>query len=212
DRELPIPANEAASLKIELAGEQNNLHLVVDDQRLDRGSSERNVFRTALQAGHHSFFVRVANVASHAEDTKAQDFQLKFSLGPRPTCTFQARLDYPEGPITVEGSAGLYADILSLYSDDWNLAVDISELELGAGPGHFTTTGKGFTAYRVELDLETNSDPGNAHGWHNGELTMQEILASDLGFPERRAMLRLVGQFKAQQIDTDGPTLKVEGQ
>ncbi|HLQ84625.1 MAG TPA: hypothetical protein VK110_00605, partial [Salinisphaeraceae bacterium] len=122
--EVPIPANEAADLKVELTGEHEDLHLIVDDRRKDRGVTERNVFRTTLPAGRHELFIRVVNVARAAAHTQTQDLQLEFSLSPRPTCTFQAQVDWRGNSMTVKGSAGLYADELSLYSDDWRLIVD----------------------------------------------------------------------------------------
>lgn len=208
--EALIPANEAASLKIGLVGDHKDLHLIVDDKRLDRGKSERNEFRTALQTGPHTFFVRVANVGRNAADTKASDFTLELSLDPKPTCTFQAQIDARGHSTTVAGTAGLFVDKLSLYSDDWRLTVDISDLTLGAGPGKFTS-GDAHTSFRVELDIEKNNDPGNVQGWKDNKLTMREILDSGLSLPDRRDMLRLAGQFKAQHINPDGSITNVHG-
>lgn len=223
---INLPAGETANLEIGLAGPAKNLHLIVNDQRMDTRSGSRKPFRATLQgqAQAQTFFVRVANVAVDAADTEAQDYRLNVRLTPRAACTFRAEVTYPDGTTkTYEGMAGINDrhHTLSLHkdaanvSDEWYFGVDIAPLELGDGPGSVTTRGRMSAhspkngPFHVVLNIERNADPGNVAGWD--DMTPQETLDSGLGFPDRLAMRRLDGSFVAVNA-TDWGTVRVEAE
>src|SRR3546814_14865107 len=52
--------------------------------------------------------------------------------------------------------------------------------------------------YKVQLDIKENSDPGDLDGLD--EMTLREQLDSGLGVPNRLAMRRLRGEFRATRI------------
>lgn len=84
--------------------------------------------------------------------------------------------------------------------------VDIAPLPIGGPEGGMSTRGEfGYTSpetgpYKVHLDIEENADPGDVDGWE--EMTMREQLDSGVGYPNRLAMRRLQGKFRATRIQT----------
>ncbi len=82
--------------------------------------------------------------------------------------------------------------------------IDISPLAIG-GPakqvstrGEFGDTSPEAGPYKVELGIEENADPGDVDGWDG--ITLREAANSGLGFPERLALRRLRGEFRATRI------------
>lgn len=102
-----VPAGEMAELEIRLANDHDDLHLIVDGERLDEPAGfGRNVFRATLggEAEARTLLVRVANVARTAVDTKVRNYELEFTLRPttnKTQCTFTATMHVEPIPPTV---------------------------------------------------------------------------------------------------------------
>lgn len=83
-----VPPEEMAGLRIEIPGDATNLHLIVDDQRLNRAPDEgnpnrrRNVFSTTVSGSAETtdFWVRVANVKEDAGTTGFARLTLRTTL------------------------------------------------------------------------------------------------------------------------------------
>ncbi len=84
--------------------------------------------------------------------------------------------------------------------------VDISSLAIGGAAQQVSTRGEfGYTSpekgpYDVQLNISENADPGDLDGWN--EMTLREQANSGVGFPERLAMRRLRGEFRATRLQT----------
>lgn len=84
--------------------------------------------------------------------------------------------------------------------------IDISPLEIGGPPGVANTRGDvGYGSpvegdYNVQLNIDQNSDPGDLANWD--EMTLKEQIDSGIGYPNRLAMRRLQGTFRATVIET----------
>src|SRR3546814_12576340 len=91
---------------------------------------------------------------------------------------------------------------LSLSFDDkqgdagsGQFTIDIASLGIGGEPGQavargdFDYSSPQTGPYKVQLDIEENSDPGDLDGLD--EMTLREQLDSGLGVPNRLAMRRL---------------------
>lgn len=82
-----VPTGLIAGLRIEFEQDDRHLHLIVDDQRLNRFPNQanpnrvRNVFATTLSGTGRdtTFYVRVVNVARRAGQTNDVNYTLKFT-------------------------------------------------------------------------------------------------------------------------------------
>lgn len=231
-----VPAWETAELEIRLANDHDDLHLVVDSERLDESAGPgRNVFHATVEGGGdaRTFFVRVANVARKAVDTGARHYNLEFTLTPtvgESRCTFTATMRIePVGPHryvvedgkkvpirrteSVVGVATISDrhDVLALSTRDSEkgpgtrlFVIDISPLGIGGPSGQVSTRSDvGFGSpvegdYDVQLNIADNADPGDLAGWD--EMTVAEQIDSGVGYPNRLAMRRLRGKFRATRM------------
>ena len=78
-----VPKGQKTKLRMEFAADAPYLHLIVDGRRLDAATAgkDRNIFHRSLSGRKtpYEFFVRVANVAKHAADSKKRTYTLKVS-------------------------------------------------------------------------------------------------------------------------------------
>lgn len=104
--EIRVPPGETAGVRIDFEEDHEDLHLVVDGQRLDRrvdAGGKRNVYRTALSGRDEPYrlAVRVANVAPDPVKTERRDYTLTITLDPVDSCTartMMAALDQEHFP------------------------------------------------------------------------------------------------------------------
>lgn len=234
---VQVPPGKTAVLKLKLAHQHDDLHLIVDGLRLDKAAgSRRNVFHATVDGmpDPQKFLVRIANVATSAIDSGNRMYLLDASLTPTSgerECTLSATIDiepiepylYFMGdgeklPIkrteSVEGTATIddLRHHLTFHYDDTvghagsgMFTVDIAALPVGGPEQILSTRGTfGYTSpekgpYNVQLVIENNADPGEVDEWE--DMTWQEQLDSRLGYPNRLAMRRLRGRFRATRID-----------
>lgn len=166
---VQVPEGKSTELEVVFTEDHPNLHLIVDDQRLDAEGARRNVFRKPLEgrAKPYTFFVRAANVAQHAADTKEQAYELSFALKhPPQDCEFIADVSgaisgHFEGKAVVgfdTGTDGRTAKItdLTLESDGFNLKVGLrSPATVGEAA---TAKGDAFPVASSRIDVVNRSN------------------------------------------------------
>lgn len=108
--------DEPLGLRIALAKEHPDLHLIVDGQRHDTAAGpdeRRNAFHVNLDSGEQqSYFVRVANVSDNAAESKKRRYTLKLSLGEPPAACS------PEGMMTTLNADGFVPATGLLFEPD----------------------------------------------------------------------------------------------
>lgn len=90
---IDVPEGETAGLKIEFERDHENLHLVVDGERVDLPPGKRrNVFRATISSNGPDAprLIRVVNVAPDAGKTQARKYTLKLTLAPLDPCSAPA--------------------------------------------------------------------------------------------------------------------------
>lgn len=160
-----IPPGKDAILKVEFRNDNDALHLIVNGKRADK---QGNTF-SALLHGNAKFFIRVANVARQAAESKNQNYELQLSLVPDKgaACTFRATVEVEpigtyryfirDGKKTLiqrtevlEGKATISDNFQKLAlvtkdsesgSADSLFVVDIAPLGIGGPPGPASTRG-----------------------------------------------------------------------
>ncbi len=91
-----MPPNKVAGVKISFETDHPDLHLIVDDERLDLPSEidlteDRNIFRTSIEKTD-TFFVRVANIAPKPGESIDRDYKLVVEITPIEPCSGEVML------------------------------------------------------------------------------------------------------------------------
>lgn len=132
DVRIDVPEGRSAVLRVRIPDEDEDLHLVVDNQLLSRNDrkDQRNVYEIVLTGQTEPFrrLVRVANIAPNPVTSATTAYDLEFELIPVEPC----EADNMMAAVNSEEFAG--TSILSAYDPD-------EGVEVLPGDGSFTIRG-----------------------------------------------------------------------
>ncbi|NNF57576.1 MAG: hypothetical protein HKN04_04980 [Rhodothermaceae bacterium] len=131
DAVLPLAANayrvvvkvstgEIGEVTIRVPDEPD-LHLIVDDERLDLRADERNVYNSTVygDGSPDTLFVRVANVAQQADETRSSDYTIEMTLEPIIGCRAEGLVVEVPAPRDQDNEAAarrILADLDAAYA------------------------------------------------------------------------------------------------